>query len=169
MAVSLRYVSAVACALTLYPAPDGTVLAQNAREKGGTIGGRPAALKKARTHRVVIQISQNDPALIDLALNNAENLSAHYAGRGETVSIEFVAYGPGLAMLRSDTSPVKDRLAALGEKKSNIVFSGCGNTKAAQGRTEGKEITLLPQARVVPAGIARIVELQEQGWRYVRP
>src|ERR1700722_8818106 len=61
-------------------------------------------------HRVVIQISEDDPKIMNVALNNAENLTKYYQDRGETVQIEFVAYGPGLAMMRSDTSPVKSHL-----------------------------------------------------------
>lgn len=120
-------------------------------------------------HRVVIQVTQNDPAVMNMALNNAENLDSFYKDKGEKVLIELVAYGAGLNMVRSDTSPVKDRLAAIGRSMKNVTFTGCGNTLAAQSKQEQKEITLLPQARMVPTGIARIVELQENGWTYVRP
>ena len=58
----------------------------------------------------MIQVSEDDPKVMNMALNNAENLTKFYKDRGETVQIEFVAYGPGLAMVRSDTSPVKPRL-----------------------------------------------------------
>jgi len=51
----------------------------------------------------------------------------------------------------------------------NVTFTGCGNTLAAQSKQENKSISLVPEARVVPAGIARIVELEEEGWTYVRP
>jgi hypothetical protein len=121
------------------------------------------------THKVVIQVTQNDPAVMNMALNNAENLVKYYKEKGEPLQIELVAYGAGLAMMRDDTSPVKDRLAAIGGSTKNVVFTGCGNTLTAQSKQENKEITLVPQARIVPAGIARIVELEEQGWTYVRP
>ena len=121
------------------------------------------------THRVVIQVTQNDPAIMNMALNNAENLVKYYKEKGEPLQIELVAYGAGLAMMRNDTSPVKDRLAAITGSTKNIVFTGCGNTLTAQSKQENKEITLVPQARIVPTGIARIVELEEQGWTYVRP
>jgi uncharacterized protein len=120
-------------------------------------------------HRIVIQVTQNDPALMNLALNNAQNLTKHYAEQGQLLRIEFVAYGPGLHMLRTDSSPVKDRIIGLAKQNPEIKFSGCGNTMSAQSKQENKEITLISEARVLPAGIARIVELQEQGWSYVRP
>lgn len=120
-----------------------------------------------KTHRVVIQIDQNDPAIMNLALNNAENMQKYYAAKGEKVEIEIVAFGNGLAMMRSDTSPVKERLAALSHQ--GIVFDGCGTTKAKQSVVEEKNITLLPEAHEVPTGVVRITELEEQGWTYLRP
>jgi uncharacterized protein len=122
-----------------------------------------------KTHRVVIQVSQNDPAIMNLALNNAENLVNYYKEKGEKIEIEFVAFGAGLSMMRNDTSPVKNRLAEFAKSMKNVTFTGCGNTLANQSKQENKNITLVPEARIVPAGIARIVELEEQGWTYVRP
>jgi len=120
-------------------------------------------------HRVVIQISQDDPKTMNLALNNAENLTNFYRERDQKVEIEFVALGPGIAMVRSDDSPVKDRLARMSHDYKNITFSGCGNTLAKVSKAEGRQITLLPEAHLVPTGIARIVQLEERGWTYVRP
>jgi len=85
--------------------------------------------QKAKTHRVVVQVTQNDPAVMNMALNNVENLVSYFHDKGEKIEIEIVAYGAGLNMMRSDTSPVKDRLTALSGNKS-ITFSGCGNTLA---------------------------------------
>src|SRR3712207_2975846 len=122
-----------------------------------------------KQHRVVIQVSENDPRIMNLALNNAENLRSFYEQAGETVQIEIVAYGPGLNMVRSDTSPVTDRLAALVGRPQPVTLSGCDNTLGRQSKQEGKEISLVPEARLVPTGIGRIVQLQEQGWTYIRP
>jgi intracellular sulfur oxidation DsrE/DsrF family protein len=131
---------------------------------------RAAESDGVRHHRMIIHVTQNDPVIMNMALNNAENLIKDYDSRGEKVEIEFVAYGPGLHMLRSDTSPVKEHVAALSSKmKQDVTFSGCGNTMRGQSKQEHKDITLVPEARVVPAGIARIMELEEQGWSYVRP
>ena len=106
---------------------------------------------------------------MNMALNNAENMAKFYKDKGEKIEIEFVAYGAGLNMMRSDTSPVKERLTAISSSMKNVTFTGCGNTLANQSKQENKAITLVPEARIVPTGIARIVELEEQGWTYVRP
>jgi intracellular sulfur oxidation DsrE/DsrF family protein len=103
-----------------------------------------------------------------MALNNAENLVQFFHDKGEKIEIEFVAYGAGLSMVRNDTSPVKERLAAMTRMK-NVTFSGCGNTLVKQSKIESKDITLIPGVHMVDAGIARVVELEEAGWTYVRP
>ena len=129
------------------------------------------AAESAKPHRIAIQIDQNDPALMTLVLNNAENVAEYYQGRGEDVQIEIVAYGPGLNMLRDDTSPVKGRIRRMveGAWPSTIKFSACGVTKAAMEKKEGHPIPIVPQASVVPSGVVRLNELQEQGWSYIRP
>jgi intracellular sulfur oxidation DsrE/DsrF family protein len=73
-------------------------------------------------------------------------------------------------MVRSDASPVRDRVAALvGRPQQPITVSGCSNTLNTQSKNEAKELTLLPGTNLVPTGIGRIVQLQEQGWTYIRP
>jgi intracellular sulfur oxidation DsrE/DsrF family protein len=121
------------------------------------------------THGMVIHIDQNDPATMKMALGNAENLIKHYEDKGEEVQIEFVANGPGLTMLRSDTSPVKDRITEISRRYSNVSFSACQNTINGISASEHKPITLIPEAKIVPAGVGRALELQEMGWAYFRP
>ncbi len=122
-------------------------------------------------HRIVIQVDQNDPEVMNLALNNARNVLDAYRAKNEDVDIEIVAYGPGLHMLRDDTSPVKDRIKEMANLSfpSKIAFSACNNTKQGMEKREGHPITIIPQAHLVPAGVVRIMELEEQGYSYVRP
>jgi uncharacterized protein len=122
-------------------------------------------------HRIVIHVDQNDPEIMNLALNNAKNVIDAYRAKNEDVNVEVVAYGPGLHMLRDDTSPVKDRIKEISELSfpSNITFSACNNTKQGMEKREGHPITIIPQAHLVPAGVVRIMELEEQGYSYVKP
>ena len=124
-----------------------------------------------KTHRIAIQVDQNDPQVMNLVLNNATNVIEHYRAKSEDVDVEVVAYGPGLNMLRADTSPVQDRIKHLKELvfPGKIQFSACNNTKQGMEKTEGHAIPIVPEATVVPSGVVRLMELQEQGWSYVRP
>jgi intracellular sulfur oxidation DsrE/DsrF family protein len=124
-----------------------------------------------KPHRVTIQIDQNDPQVMNLVLNNTTNVIEHYRARNEDVDIDIVAYGPGLHMLRSDTSPVQDRIKRLKDMvfPGKIQFSACNNTKQGMEKTEGHQISIVPEATIVPSGVVHLMELQEQGWSYVRP
>jgi hypothetical protein len=120
-------------------------------------------------HRLIIQVDTNDAGTMNLALNNAANVDQYYSDRGELVEIEIITFGPGLHMLRDDTSPVKDRVKSMAESRPSVQFKACGNTQENMSKTEKKKIPLVAQATVVPSGVIRIMELQEQGWSYVRP
>jgi intracellular sulfur oxidation DsrE/DsrF family protein len=125
----------------------------------------------AKSHRVSIQVDQNDPQVMNLALNNATNVIEHYRAKNEDVDVDIVTYGPGLHMLRDDTSPVKDRIKRLKELTfpGKIQFSACNNTKQGMEKAEGKAVSIISDATLVPSGVVHLMELQEQGWSYVRP
>ncbi|SHL05388.1 hypothetical protein SAMN05444159_4872 [Bradyrhizobium lablabi] len=122
-----------------------------------------------KLHRLILQVNTNDPAMMNLALNNATNVEQYYKDLGENVTIEIVTYGPGLHMLRDDTSPVKARIKAIAESTPAISFEACGNTQENMHKAENKEIPIIPEAKVVKSGVVRVMELQEQGWTYVKP
>ncbi len=128
---------------------------------------RPAA--DTKLHRLVLQVNTNEPAMMNLALNNATNVAQYYKDLGQKVTIEVVTFGPGLHMLRDDTSPVKVRIKAITESTPVISFKACGNTQENMHKAENKEIPLIPEAKVVKSGVVRVMELQERGWSYVKP
>jgi intracellular sulfur oxidation DsrE/DsrF family protein len=129
------------------------------------------AADEKKPHRVAIQVDQNDPQVMNLALNNATNVIEYYRAKNEDVDVDIVTYGPGLHMLRADTSPVQDRIKRLRDLAfpGKIQFSACNNTKQGMEKTEGKAISIVPDATIVPSGVVRLMELQEQGWSYIRP
>jgi intracellular sulfur oxidation DsrE/DsrF family protein len=85
------------------------------------------------------------------------------------VKIEVVTFGPGLHMLRDDTSPVKARIEVMALSTPEVSFKACGNTKENMQKAESKEIPIIAQAEVVKSGVVRVMELEEQGWTYVKP
>lgn len=116
-------------------------------------------------HRVVIQVSTDDPRTQIIAVNNAVNLQKAY-GPGN-VQVEIVAYGPGLSMLTSNSRQAK-RIASL-TMYDEFKFSACNNTMTKIRAKKGREPILIDGVSVVEAGVKRIVELQEQGYSYIRP
>jgi uncharacterized protein len=126
---------------------------------------------EGKAHHVTFHVDQNDPEVMNQTLNNATNVIEYYRGRNEDVDVDIVTYGPGLNMLRADTSPVQDRIKRLKEMviPGKIQFSACNVTKTAMERKEGHAISVVPEASIVPSGVVHLMELQEQGWSYVRP
>jgi len=133
------------------------------------VAGSPALAATPPVHRLAIQVSTSDAQTMNLVLNNAANVSTYYTGLGQQVQIEIVAFGPGLKMLREDSSPVKARLKSFGESMPNVRFDACNNTLQAMEKAEGKTIQLVPEAHIVPAGVVRLMTLEEEGWSYLRP
>jgi uncharacterized protein len=130
-----------------------------------------AAIPAPKPHRIVIQVDQNDPAVMNLALNNVTNVIDYYRAKHIDVKIDLVTYGPGLHMFRDDTSPVKDRIKQLKDYAfpSTVQFSACNNTKENMEKKEGKPISIVSEAVIVPSGVVHLMELQEKGWTYLKP
>jgi intracellular sulfur oxidation DsrE/DsrF family protein len=111
--------------------------------------------------RVVMQVSDNDPAKWNLALNNAKNLQADL-GAGN-VDVEIVAYGPGINMLKADSAVAGRVGEALG---AGVAIVACENTM--RGQKLAKE-DMLPKVGYVNAGVVELMQKQQQGWAYIRP
>jgi intracellular sulfur oxidation DsrE/DsrF family protein len=163
--------AAIAALLLVAPSSEAQV-----NQKQSAQATKPNAVTKTnlpqdtnKPHRLILQVNSNEAAMMNLALNNATNVVQYYKDLGEKVSIEVVTFGPGLHMLREDTSPVKARIETLALSSPEISFKACGNTRENMSKTESKEIPLISEAKIVTSGVVRVMELQEQGWTYVKP
>jgi len=128
------------------------------------LGMMSNAAAEGAKHKLVIQVSTDDPRTQKIALNNAVNLQKIYGL--DDVDIEIVAYGPGLGLLTTKNKQAK-RVKSLALQ--NITFSACGNTMKKMKKKSGKTPQLTEGVQVVNAGVARIMELQEKGYSYIRP
>ncbi len=162
-AVALLALAALVATPPLSSAQESSAQKTSAQKKVS----KPSAAKV--THKLAIQVAENNPQLMNLALNNAKNVVDYYKGKGEDVAIEIVTFGPGLHMLRDDTSPVKQRVAAMALETPNIAFIACANTQANMSKQENKSVTLISEAKVMPSGVVRLMELQGKGYSYIRP
>ena len=72
-------------------------------------------------------------------------------------------------MLRDDISPVKERITEVQGIGPNLTLSMCNNSKQGAERREGITITPVEGTQIVPAGIVRVMELQEEGYVYAKP
>jgi intracellular sulfur oxidation DsrE/DsrF family protein len=118
---------------------------------------------------IAFHVDENDPAVMNMALNNAQNVQNYYAAQGDDAVIEIVAYGPGLNMFVAGKSPVADRISTMSLEIDDITFSACGNTHRKMSQKAGTDVALLPEAQIVPSGVVQLVTLQQKGYAYIRP
>ena len=109
--------------------------------------------------KVVIQVSDSDPAYWNLALNNAKNVQKDLKG----AVIEIVAYGPGIGMLKAD-SVAASRISEMAE--SGIKIVACQNTMRGQKLTKED---MNSSIAYVPSGVVEIMGRQADGYSYIRP
>ncbi|HXZ47686.1 MAG TPA: DsrE family protein [Usitatibacter sp.] len=121
-------------------------------------GSGPAHAAK---QRVVLQVSDAEPAKWNLALNNARNV-VQDLGAGN-VEVEIVAYGPGIGMIKNG-SPVAQRIDEATLSGMKVV--ACENTMHAQKLTKAD---MLSGISYVPAGVVEIMKRQQEGWAYIKP
>ena len=123
----------------------------------------------AAEHRLLIHVDSPDPAVMIEALHNAANVVKAMRAQGDQVAIEIVANGPGTAMFIEALSPVKDDVRRLHAAYPDVVLSACGVSLAHMEATMKRKLPVMTEARVVPSGAVRIMELEEQHWAYLKP
>jgi hypothetical protein len=115
-------------------------------------------------HRVVLQLSDNDPRKQGLVISVAYNLLKFYDP--DKVATEVVTFGPGIDLLRPDNTSRKlvESLVAQG-----VRFDVCLNTVDSIERETGKRPDIIPSATPVQVGVGQILTLTENGYTLVRP
>ncbi len=120
-----------------------------------------ASTPPASKARIVMQVSDGEPAKWNLALNVAGNAQKELGA--DKVDVEIVAFGPGVGMLKFDavtSNRVNDAI------KAGVKVVACENTMTAQKLIKAD---MHPDISYVPAGVIQIMNRQNQGWAYVRP
>lgn len=121
----------------------------------------PATSLAADKGRLVVQVSDSNPATWNLALNNVKNVQKDLGK--ENVEVEIVAYGPGIGMLKAD-SEVASRVGEAVDSGVKVV--ACENTMRGQKLSKDD---MNAKIGYVPAGVVEIMQLQQKGYAYLRP
>ena len=119
----------------------------------------PAAAP-VHTHRIIFAITSGDKTDWEISMHNTGNLLKGFAP--DPVEIEIVAFGPGINVLKADSS-VRADLEAL--QKQGVILAACHNSM------KGNNLTLadmVPGTIEVPSGAVEVVKKQEEGWSYIK-
>lgn len=124
----------------------------------------PLPDKPFAEHRIVLQLSDNDPKKQGLVISVANNLLKLYDP--DKVAVEVVTFGPGIELLFPGNSNRKlvESLIAQG-----VRFDVCLNTVDSVERDTGKRPEFIAAATPVQVGVGQILSLTENGYTLVRP
>jgi hypothetical protein len=118
----------------------------------------------------VVHVPQASPAAFKQAVNIMNNIPKQLGP--DNVRVELVAQGPGLKLLTKGSPETKriESVIVQGEETlgGGVQFSACGTTMAGIKKRTGKAPELLKGVKVVPGGVVRVMELEEQGCSYIR-
>jgi len=130
------------------------------------VGAEPAPLpdKPFAEHRIVLQLSDNDPKKQSLVISVAYNLLKLYDP--DKVAIEVVTFGPGIDLLFPDNAN-RQRIESL--VAQGVKFDICLNTVDTIERDTGKRPQYIPAATPVQVGVGQILSLTENGYTLVKP
>ena len=112
-------------------------------------------------NKIVFQVSDADPKKWGLTLNNIKNVQEELGK--DNVTVELVAYGPGIGMLKFD-SEVSGRIGDATAAGVKVV--ACENTM------KGLHLShedMNPATGYTRAGVVEIMKLQQDGYAYIRP
>src|ERR1700754_2960990 len=114
----------------------------------------PLQDKPFAEHKIVLQLSDNDPYKQALVISVANNLLKFYDP--DKVAIEVVAFGSGIDLLRPDNDNRKriESLVAQG-----VRFDICLNTVDTIERESGKRPEFIAAATPVQVGVGQILSL----------
>ena len=115
-------------------------------------------------HRIVLQLSDNDPKKQSLVISVAYNLLKLYDP--DKVAIEVVTFGPGIDLLFPDNAN-RQRIESL--VAQGVKFDICLNTVDTIERDTGKRPQYIPAATPVQVGVGQILSLTENGYTLVKP
>lgn len=116
---------------------------------------------------ILLHINSMNREEVELALQTASRLLDMSREKQSDFQVEVIANASGLGVLRKG-SPYTEEIARLANENNNIKFMACGIAKQTAMLREKRDISLLPQAREIPAALDRIILRMKDGWAYVQ-
>ena len=120
-----------------------------------------------KSGNLIVHVSNSNPIRLKTALDETENLLKSYKRENRDVTVEIIANGGGLDLLRSDVSPFGKRIALMKAKYPNLDFVACQQT-ISKLEKQGVIVKLLPHSGIANSAVEEIEKRLHQGWDYVR-
>jgi len=122
----------------------------------------------AHPWKVLLHVTSDDPYRMNVLLDEAEKILHEYRAKQQKVSIQILANGKGLNLLRSDKSKYSKRIADLQSNYDNLIFVACAKAMARVKQKTGKDVQLLPDTQIAPSALGEVLDRQKEGWTYIK-
>lgn len=119
--------------------------------------------------RTVVEVNSDDPEQMLRALNIVLETGRYHLAYRESAEIRVIAVGEGLAMLRDDISPVRDRVASVSRSLPFVSWYTAVEDVAAVTTATGAAPPLIKGVVMVQEGAGEAERLQADGWSLIRP
>ncbi|MFO0671452.1 MAG: DsrE family protein [Polyangiaceae bacterium] len=124
----------------------------------------PPAPKK---HKVVYHLSEAGPDKAKFVMANVQNTITGLGGMANFDALEIVVHGPAVKTFMADTIDADLKASVDKLVGQGVILTMCGNTITKQNIDPNN---LVKGCNVFQAGgVVRIVQLEEQGYTYMRP
>ncbi len=115
------------------------------------------------TYKAVFHMDMNDDSLMNLGLNNITNLLLAIPEHEH--DLVMLCNGPAVALMDWDNAmEFLERIKDLHSK--GVRFQACD--KALE-KFEVSPDNLIPECEIIPAGIVTLIDLQNDGFSYIKP
>ena len=120
-----------------------------------------------KKHKIMYHLTEHSVDKAKFVLGNIENHIRGVGGRQNIEALELVVHGPALKNFVTKEMDPDVRRSLDGLQAQGVAFGACGNTMKAFNIT----LEQLPDGtKYLPqGGVVRVMELQEQGYAYIRP
>jgi intracellular sulfur oxidation DsrE/DsrF family protein len=116
--------------------------------------------------KIILHISKSDPQQFAAALDYTEKFLAEH---DNSYQIDVVAHASGLDVMRSDVSPVKERILSLMQKHDNVHFIACAGAIRMFQQKNGARPVIIEGVGTDMTAFDHIVgRLQTGGWKYIK-
>jgi len=114
-------------------------------------------------YNAIFHVDENEEPVMNLALNNVINLLKAIPGQEHDLVV--LLNGPGAKLVtRNGAVSFLERITEL--VGQGVRFQVCRN---AMIRFEIKEEEIIDDCEIIPAGIVALIDLQNEGFAYIKP
>lgn len=119
------------------------------------------------TRKIIVHVSNADPAKFKAALDETEGLLDTYRRTNQLIHVEVITNKRAVDLLRTNVSTYAGRINVMQKKYPNLDFMVCGQT-IRKLKDKGESVQLLPHTKIATSAAEQINKRLHQGWGYVR-